>query len=124
MDHLTLGWHYDDPFSAFAVIADYLYSIGKPNGKLDRDYGFNLHDNDRVSEGVKIRDLVSALTGGGFGRAGISLDLVDGMVEIATKEASLTNLTRAEEAMARFVGNYLSTYTVGAGCYKRYSCYG
>lgn len=106
------------PFSAFAVIADYLYSVGKPNGKLDREYGFSLHDNDRVSEGVKIRDLVSALTGGGFGRAGISLDLVDGMVEIATKEASLTNLTRAEEAMARFVGNYFSTYTVGAGVIK------
>ena len=66
-------------FHTICKLADYLYRLGKPNGFFEREYGFRLHDNDKVSEKISIRDLTTALTGGAFGRAGVSLDIVDGL---------------------------------------------
>jgi len=106
------------PFTPFAALADYLYRLGKPNGYFEREHGFRLHDNEKVSEKISMRDLSSALTGGAFGRAGVSLDLMDGLVTALTKESSLAEETTLKEVGARFLGNYLSTYTVGAGVIK------
>ena len=106
------------PFTAFAALADYLYRLGKPNGFFEREYGFKLHDNEKVSEKISVRDLTTALTGGAFGRAGVSLDMMDGLVSALTKESNLSDETRLNEVGARFLGNYFSTYTVGAGVLK------
>ena len=106
------------PFTPFAALADYLYRLGKPNGYFEREYGFRLHDNEEVSEKISIRDLTTALTGGAFGRAGVSLDMMDGLITALTKESSISDETRLNEVGARFLGNYLSTYTVGAGVIK------
>ena len=65
-----------------------------------------------------MRDLTSAITGGAFGRAGVSLDIMDGLVTSLTKESSLAEDIKLSEVGARFLGNYLSTYTVGAGVIK------
>jgi len=106
------------PFTPFAALADYLYRLGKPNGYFEREHGFRLHDNEEVSEKISIRDLTTALTGGAFGRAGVSLDMMDGLITALTKESSISDETRLNEIGARFLGNYLSTYTVGAGVIK------
>ena len=106
------------PFTPFAALADYLYRLGKPNGYFERERGFRLHDNEKVSEKISIRDLTTALTGGAFGRAGVSLDMMDGLITALTKESSISDETRLNEVGARFLGNYLSTYTVGAGVIK------
>ena len=107
------------PFMPFAALADYIYTLGKPNGWLEKNTWFGrLHDNENVTQSINIRELVTAISGGAFGRAGVSLDLLDGLVNIATKEANLSDMSRMEETMAKFVGNYLSTYTVGAGMLK------
>ena len=106
------------PFTPFAALADYIYRLGKPNGTFEREFGFRLHDNEKVSEKIKMRDLTSAITGGAFGRAGVSLDIMDGLVTSLTKESSLAEDIKLSEVGARFLGNYLSTYTVGAGVIK------
>tara|TARA_A100001011_G_scaffold397392_2_gene498205 strand:+ start:2166 stop:5606 length:3441 start_codon:yes stop_codon:yes gene_type:complete len=106
------------PFTPFAALADYLYRLGKPKGYFEREYGFRLHDNDKVSENMSIRELSTALTGGSFGRAGVSLDMVDGLAKVLAQEGNLSDQTKFSEASARFAGNYLSTFIVGAGMIK------
>jgi hypothetical protein len=106
------------PFTPFAALADYLYRLGKPKGYFEREYGFRLHDNDKVSENMSIRELSTALTGGAFGRAGVSLDMVDGLAKVLAQEGNLSDQTKFSDAGARFVGNYLSTFIVGAGMIK------
>jgi len=106
------------PFTPYALLGDILYRVGKPGGSLERGYGYRLHDNEKVSENWSSRDLISAFTGGAFGRAGVSLDLMDGLVNTLTKESNLADQTRVNEVTARFLGNYFSTYTVGAGFIK------
>ena len=104
------------PFTAFAYVADLLYRMGKPGGVLDKEYGITLHDNDKVSfEKFNTREAVEALAGSQF-RAGTGLDMIDGIVKITlgqTDEAKTSD--RVESALAKYIGNYLSTYTVGAG---------
>ena len=106
------------PFTPFAALADYLYRLGKPKGYFEREYGFRLHDNDKVSENMSIRELSTALTGGAFGRAGVSLDMVDGLAKVLAQEGNLSDQTKFSDAGARFAGNYLSTFVVGAGMIK------
>ena len=106
------------PFTPFAALADYLYRLGKPKGYFEREYGFRLHDNDKVSEKMSIRELSTSLTGGAFGRAGVSLDMIDGLAKVLAQEGNLSDQTKFSEAGARFAGNYLSTFIVGAGMIK------
>ena len=106
------------PFMPYAMVADVLYRLGKPNGAFEKKLGIRLHDNDKVSENFSARDLVQSITGGALGRSGISLDLFDGLVRTLTKESNLSDQTRVDEALARFFGNYFSTFTVGAGVIK------
>jgi hypothetical protein len=44
--------------------------------------------------------------------------MMDGLITALTKESSISDETRLNEIGARFLGNYLSTYTVGAGVIK------
>ena len=108
------------PFTPFAVIADMLYSFGGPNGPLERYGGsfFRLHENDKVVPDFKARDLITSLTGGAFGRAGVSLDFVDGLTKAIVAEGDIKAVERAEEIGARLLGHYLSTFVVGAGMLK------
>lgn len=102
------------PFTAFAYVADLLYRMGRPGGVLDKEYGITLHDNDKVSfEKFNTREAVEALAGSQF-RAGTGLDIVDGLVKASLGELSETDIS-LERNIAKYLGNYLSTYTVGAG---------
>lgn len=106
----TLG-----PFSAYAMLGDYLYrknfefpGVGK------------LHDNDKVASDMpySVREFYSAITGG-QGRAGTQLALIDGMAEVAInglEEGKAED--KIWEGIASFAGNYLNSYTVGAGVVK------
>ena len=106
----TLG-----PFSAYAMLGDYLYrknfefpGVGK------------LHDNDKVASDMpySVREFYSAITGG-QGRAGTQLALIDGMAEVAInglEEGKAED--KIWEGLASFAGNYLNSYTVGAGVLK------
>ena len=106
------------PFTPFAVLADMLYSYGGPNGPLEKRFGYRLHENDKVVPDFKARDLITSLTGGAFGRAGVSLDFVDGLTKAIVAEGDIKALERGEEIGARLLGNYLSTFVVGAGMLK------
>ena len=90
------------PFSAHAFAADAIYRY------------FN---KDKISRPAKIRDFVKALGGGQFRPTGLAL--VDGLFDTyqsGIKDGELD--TRLEEMGARFLGNYMNTYTVGAGVLK------
>ena len=100
----TLG-----PFSAYAMIADYLYRT-QPQ----------LHDNDKVADTLpySIREFYSAITGG-QGRAGTQLDLIDGVAEVAINGLQEGKPTETlKQSLASATGNYLNTFTVGAGVIK------
>jgi len=104
------------PFMAYAFVADALYQIGRPNGELEKAFGYRLHDNDRVTGNIKTREFVEALSGG-LSRAGTGLQFVDEIVKLATEETALDS-NKFQQGLAKFVGNYFSTYTVGAGMIK------
>ena len=90
------------PFSAHAFAADAIYRY------------FNA---DKISRPAKIRDFVKALGGGQFRPTGLAL--VDGLFDTyqsGIKDGELD--TKLEEMGARFLGNYMNTYTVGAGVLK------
>ena len=94
----TTGAYHKNPFghgtfdarslylTPYALLGDILYELENREGHL-RGYGYRLHDNEKVSENWSSRDLISAFTGGAFGRAGVSLDLMDGLVNTLTKES-------------------------------------
>lgn len=104
------------PFMAYAFVADALYQIGRPNGELEKLTGTRLHDNDRVVGKIKTREFVEALSGG-LSRAGTGLQFVDGIVKLALEDDA-TEGGKFEQGLAKFVGNYFSTYTVGVGLIK------
>jgi hypothetical protein len=104
------------PFMAYAFVADALYQIGRPNGELEKAFGYRLHDNDKVTGNIKTREFVEALSGG-LSRAGTGLQFVDEIVKLATEETALDS-NQFQQGLAKFVGNYFSTYTVGAGMIK------
>ena len=104
------------PFMAYAFVADALYQIGRPNGELEKAFGYRLHDNDRVTGNIKTREFVEALSGG-LSRAGTGLQFVDEIVKLATEDTA-TESGKFQQGLAKFVGNYFSTYTVGAGMIK------
>ena len=90
------------PFSAHAFTADAIYRY------------FNA---DKISRPAKIRDFVKSLGGGQFRPTGLAL--VDGLFDTyqsGIKDGELD--TKLEEMGARFLGNYMNTYTVGAGVLK------
>ena len=104
------------PFMAYAFAADALYQIGRPNGELEKAFGYRLHDNDRVTGNIKTREFVEALSGG-LSRAGTGLQFVDEIVKLATEDTA-TESGKFQQGLAKFAGNYFSTYTVGAGMIK------
>ena len=104
------------PFMAYAFAADFLFRKGRPGGELEQLTGTALHDNDKVSGTVKTREITEALSGG-LSRAGTGLQFVDGIVDLFVGENALEG-NKAEEAATKFIANYFSTYTVGAGMIK------
>ena len=103
------------PFTAFAWFADLLYTNGGPKGA---SFMPRLHDNDKVLPSYNTRELLEAFTGG-FGRSGTGLMAIDRAAQMAIEGTADGKLPqRAYEAIARFVGNYLSTFTVAAGMLK------
>tara|TARA_Y100000114_G_scaffold157191_1_gene187886 strand:+ start:4034 stop:7306 length:3273 start_codon:yes stop_codon:yes gene_type:complete len=90
------------PFSAHAFAADAIYRY------------FNA---DKISRPAKIRDFVKALGGGQFRPTGLAI--VDGLFDTYQSGINDGELdTRLEEMGARWLGNYMNTYTVGAGVLK------
>lgn len=98
------------PFSGYALVADYLY----------RKNFFNWHTNDKVSDVLPFtsREFIEAFAGGNM-RAGTSLDIIEGMVEIATNGVDAgDSWVSSQDAIAKYLGNVASTFLVGAGVYK------
>ena len=98
------------PFSAYAVLADYLYKINP----------YNWHDNDKVSQAKPFtsRELIEALAGGNI-RAGTSLDILDGTVELLTNGINAGDSElEIQDNLAKYFGNVANTFTVGAGALK------
>jgi len=106
----TLG-----PFTAYAMIADLLYRKNFEYPAIGK-----LHDNNKVADSLpySVREFYSAITGG-QGRAGTQLDLIDGTADVIIN--GFQDGKRGEiilESVARFAGNYLNSFTVGAGVIK------
>ena len=98
------------PFSAYAMMADILYRFNPGNW----------HDNDKVSRALPFtsREMLEALAGGNI-RAGTSLDILDGTVEVLTNGVNADDSEIAiQESLARYFGNIANTFTVGAGALK------
>lgn len=98
------------PFSAYAMLADMLYRFNP----------MQWHDNDKVSKAMPFtsREMIEALAGGNI-RAGTSLDILDGTVEVLTDgvNAGDSELEIADN-LAKYFGNIANTFTVGAGALK------
>jgi len=102
------------PYSALAWTADFLYKRAGPNG-----YGW--HDNDKVVEGKTDWAGLSESLLGGLGRSGTGLMFIEQMGEIignVTGEVDEKSEIMFNDTMAKFLGNYLSTFTVGMGLVK------
>ena len=98
------------PFSAHAAIADVLYRMN-PGG---------WHDNDRVANTKPFdsRRFVKAVTGGNI-RAGTSLDMMEGMIEVVNNGINAgSSELEIQDNLAKWLGNYFNTFTVGAGLFK------
>lgn len=98
------------PFAAYAMMADILYRFNPGNW----------HDNDKVSRALPFtsREMLEALAGGNI-RAGTSLDILDGTVEVLTNGVNADDSEIAiQESLARYFGNIANTFTVGAGALK------
>jgi len=90
------------PFSAHAFAADAIYRY------------FN---SEKIDRPAKIRDFVKSLGGGQFRPTG--LGIVDGLFDTWQKGIDDGELDIVLEEMgARFLGNYMNTFTVGAGVLK------
>ena len=101
------------PFTAFAVLADVLYRFNF----------FNWHDNERVSKAnpFTARELIQAL-GGGQGRGGSQLDIIDTLVNgLSSENLSDTDYDRRRtytEVIPKILGDYFNRYFVGVGVLK------
>ncbi len=106
------------PFSAFALMADLLYRYAGSETSLGPIPKW--HDNDKVTATIPYssREMIKALTGG-QGRAGTGLQVIDGFVQVLLEgeEAGETDLQNKENAI-KFLGDYINTFTVGAGMLK------
>ena len=89
------------PFSAYAWAADAIYKISNP---------------DAVSP-ITFREFTKSLGGGQFRPTG--LNIVDGLFDTYQRKVDdgETDLV-IKEAGAKFLGNYMNTFTVGAGVLK------
>ena len=89
------------PFSAYAWAADAIYKVSNP---------------DAVST-ITVRDFVKSLGGGQFRPTG--LGIVDGLFDTYQRgiDDGETDLV-IKEMGAKFLGNYMNTFTVGAGVLK------
>jgi len=116
------------PFMGFAMMADLLYRLTGPNRKdipllgraIDDAKLPQLHDNDKVAVDIpyNVREVVQAFTGG-QARAGVGLDIMDGMVDLAINYEPGGGSEQAFfENVVKLAGNFLNTYTVGAGMLK------
>ena len=77
-----------------------------------------LHDNDKVLPSLNTRELLEAFTGG-FGRSGTGLAVIDSAAKMAIEGSSDGKISKTVmEGITKFVGNYLSTFTVGGGVIK------
>ncbi len=110
------------PFMGFAMLADLIYRHSGPNKKPM--FGVvelpQLHDNEKVAVDIpyNVREIAQAFTGG-QGRAGVGLDIMDGIADLAVNYDSGDISERAFlENLARFTGNFFNTFTVGAGMLK------
>ena len=100
------------PFSAYAWFSDLMYrkNIG----------GFRQENSDVFEEApISLRDFVQIFTGG-QGRAGTGLDVVDGAVNIVLDGAKADGALYddLENKAAKFVGEYINTFFIGAGMFK------
>jgi hypothetical protein len=90
------------PFSAHAFAADFIYRTLNP---------------DTVSRPAKIRDFVKSLGGGQFRPTG--LGIVDGLFDEWQNGIDDGAIDKQlEQIGSRWLGNYMNTYTVGAGMLK------
>lgn len=90
------------PFSAHAFAADAIYRALNP---------------DKISRPAKIRDFVKSLGGGQFRPTGLAI--VDGLFDEWQNGIDDGAIDKQlEEIGARWLGNYMNTYTVGAGVLK------
>ena len=106
------------PFMFPAYVSDTIYRLGAPNGKLTKLLGYSLHDNDKVRYEFKGREFAESLVGSQF-RAKTGLDIIDGVIKIATDNvADAKTLDIAEMQIAKYLANIFSTVTVGMGTIK------
>lgn len=110
------------PFMGFAMLADLIYRHSGPNRKPL--FGVaeipQLHDNDQIAVDIpyNVREIAQAFTGG-QGRAGVGLDIMDGMADLAVNyEEGGISEESFKENVAKLVGNFFNTFTVGAGMLK------
>jgi hypothetical protein len=110
------------PFMGFAMLADLIYRHTGPNRKSL--FGVaelpQLHDNDKIAVDIpyNVREIAQAFTGG-QGRAGVGLDIMDGIADLAVNyEAGGMSEESFKENTAKLIGNFFNTFTVGAGMLK------
>ena len=110
------------PFMGFAMLADLIYRHSGPNRKPL--FGIaelpQLHDNDKVAIDIpyNVREIAQAFTGG-QGRAGVGLDIMDNFADLAVNyEEGGMSEESFKEGMAKLLGNFFNTFTVGSGMLK------
>jgi len=111
------------PFSAYAWFADLMYrkNIGGHVPGIGKVIDTPVRDKTDVYEDapLNVREFVQIFTGG-QGRAGTGLDIVDGAVNLVLQGANKdgAKMDALEDVAAKFIGNYINTYFIGAGMLK------
>ena len=102
------------PYSVFAWAADWLYRRAGPKG-------YDWHDNDKVMQNKTDWAGLSESLLGGLGRSGTGLMFIEQFGEVlgnVTGEIDEKQEILWNDTLAKFTGNYLSTFTVGMGFIK------
>jgi len=108
------------PFSAHAALADIIYRVNPYNyrGKAAELTNTEFNANVANVKAFNSRLMLKALTGGNV-RAGTSLALLEGVVEVITRsEQAEESSFQLMESLTKYFGNIANTFTVGAGVLK------
>ncbi len=115
-DETTGPFQYENPYGSGTVNAEALLGPFTAHALL-ADAFYRIQNSDKVNEPIEIRNFIKAVGGGQF--RGTGLNLVDNVADTIQSGIDDGQTTQQiSDATAKLLGNYLNSFTVGAGVLK------